>query len=147
MRHLIPVIALFVCSFGFSQATDLIISEYVEGSSNNKYIELYNGTGATVNLANYRLQLFANGAATPTNNVLLSGTLANGTTIVYKNSAATISPVESFSKPGWGLYLNCPSEVCTKSLQDWPFAPPMKISSLPSLFTSAFAIHGPCRYK
>ncbi len=90
MRHLIPVIALFVCSFGFSQATDLIISEYVEGSSNNKYIELYNGTGATVNLANYRLQLFANGAATPTNNVLLSGTLANGTTIVYKNSAATI---------------------------------------------------------
>ena len=35
------------------QATDLIISEYVEGSSNNKYIELYNGTAAAINLADY----------------------------------------------------------------------------------------------
>ena len=38
---------------GFSQMTDLIISEYAEGSSNNKYIEIYNGTGAAVNLADY----------------------------------------------------------------------------------------------
>jgi hypothetical protein len=30
----------------YAQApTDLFISEYVEGSSNNKAIELYNGTG------------------------------------------------------------------------------------------------------
>ena len=32
-------------------ATDLIISEYIEGSSFNKAIELYNGTGATVDLS------------------------------------------------------------------------------------------------
>ena len=37
--------------------SDLIISEYVEGSSNNKYIEIYNGTGASVNLSNYKLEL------------------------------------------------------------------------------------------
>ncbi|MBL7952236.1 MAG: lamin tail domain-containing protein [Flavobacteriales bacterium] len=70
--------------------TDLIISEYVEGSSNNKYVELYNGTGASVNLTNYRIRQYNNGSATPTSDVLLSGTLADGATIVYKNSSATI---------------------------------------------------------
>ena len=70
-------------------ATDLFFSEYVEGSGNNKYIEIFNGTGATVNLADYELQVFANGNNTPTSNTL-AGTLANNTTIVYKNSSATL---------------------------------------------------------
>jgi hypothetical protein len=73
-------------------ASDLIISEYVEGSGNEKYIELFNGTGASVNLSNYRLRLYSNGAGAPTNDVLLSGTLANGASIVYRNSAATLNP-------------------------------------------------------
>ena len=30
----------------YGVATDLFISEYAEGSSNNKYIEIYNGTGS-----------------------------------------------------------------------------------------------------
>ncbi len=43
--------------------TELFISEYVEGSSNNKALEIYNGTGATVDLAaaGYNVQVFANG--------------------------------------------------------------------------------------
>ncbi|HRB68715.1 MAG TPA: lamin tail domain-containing protein, partial [Chitinophagales bacterium] len=70
--------------------TDLFISEYVEGSSNNKYIEIYNGTGTSVNLSNYKLRLFANGAISPTNDITLSGTLADGAVIVYQNSGSTI---------------------------------------------------------
>ena len=31
--------------------TDLIISEYIEGSSNNKALEFYNGTGTPIDLA------------------------------------------------------------------------------------------------
>jgi len=75
---------------GAGCATDLIISEYVEGSNSNKYIEIYNGTGATVNLSDYRLRLFANGVTTPTTDYLLSGTLAHGVARVYSNAAATI---------------------------------------------------------
>ena len=41
-----------------AQPTDLIISEYVEGSANNKYLELYNGTAAAINLADYQLRLY-----------------------------------------------------------------------------------------
>ncbi|MES2138124.1 MAG: endonuclease [Bacteroidota bacterium] len=71
-------------------ATDLIISEYIEGSGSNKYIEIYNNTGASVNLSNYSLQLFSNGSPTVSTNNALSGTLNNQATIVYKLAAATI---------------------------------------------------------
>jgi hypothetical protein len=72
-------------------ATDLIISEYVEGLSSNKYIEIFNGTGSTVDLTDYKLQLFANGAIAPSQDIALSGTLANGACIVYKNSLAALT--------------------------------------------------------
>lgn len=71
-------------------ATDLFFSEYVEGSASNKYIEIYNGTGAAVDLTDYRVRLYANGATTATNDVQLTGSLANGATLVLKNSAATL---------------------------------------------------------
>ena len=47
--------------------TELFISEYVEGSSNNKALEIYNGTGAAVDLAadGYSVQLYSNGTTTP----------------------------------------------------------------------------------
>ena len=72
-----------------SVATDLFISEYVEGSSFNKAIELYNGTGQTVDLSNYTLELYANGATTATQKLTLSGTLGNGETyVLYHKDAA-----------------------------------------------------------
>lgn len=73
-----------------------IISEYVEGSSNNKYIELYNGTGATISLADYRLSLFGNGASVASttfllNNVGAGNTLGAGATVVIANSSAALT--------------------------------------------------------
>ena len=49
----------------YGQATDLFISEYAEGSSNNKYIEIYNGTGSEVDLSNYAFALTNNSPNTP----------------------------------------------------------------------------------
>ncbi len=73
-----------------SCASDLLISEYIEGSSNNKYIEISNNTGAAVNLSNYKLQTYTNGSATPSYNNTLSGTLNDHSTMVYKNTSATV---------------------------------------------------------
>ena len=81
---------LFVSSCLLGQTTDLLISEYVEGGGNEKYIEIYNGTGASINLNDYELRLYSNGAATPSTTNILSGTLANNAVVVYKNSSATI---------------------------------------------------------
>lgn len=78
-------------SNAYAQTTaDLLFSEYVEGSGSNKYIEIYNGTGASVNLSDYRLQLFLNGSTVASVTNQLSGTLANGATVVYKNLSSTI---------------------------------------------------------
>lgn len=69
-------------------ASDLFISEYVEGSSNNKAIELFNGTNAAIDLSAYRLELYANGAATPGTTLNLTGTLQPGGTYVIVNGSA-----------------------------------------------------------
>ncbi len=68
--------------------TDLFISEYIEGSSFNKAIEIYNGTGAAVDLSAYTLELYSNGAASPSQSVALSGTLADGDVFVVAHASA-----------------------------------------------------------
>lgn len=68
----------------------LIISEYVEGSSYNKYLEIYNPTGSDVDLSSYSLVLFTNGDADKKQTFDLTGTISAGATKVYKNSQAKI---------------------------------------------------------
>lgn len=82
---------------------ELFISEYVEGSSNNKYIEIYNPAGQTVDLSGYRLDIAANGKewsygdAKYDNSVDLSGkTLASHATMVFKHKQATLYKGEAF---------------------------------------------------
>ena len=71
-------------------ATDLFFSEYVEGSSNNKYLEIFNGTGASVDLSDYKIELYVNGQSKVKTTEMLSGTLENGKVIVFKHTKATI---------------------------------------------------------
>lgn len=71
-----------------TNASDLIISEYIEGSSNNKALELYNGTGSDINLSEYSLELYANGASAYTANLNLSGQLDTGKTYVITHGSA-----------------------------------------------------------
>jgi predicted extracellular nuclease len=66
----------------------VFFSEYVEGSSNNKALELYNPTGAAVDLSAYTVRLYANGATTPTSSLTLSGQLAAGRTYVLVHGSA-----------------------------------------------------------
>ena len=72
-----------------AQPTELFISEYIEGTSNNKAIEIYNGTSAPVNLAagGYNIQMFFNGAATAGLTINLTGTVAAGDVYVMAQSS------------------------------------------------------------
>ncbi|MEN8817817.1 MAG: endonuclease [Nonlabens sp.] len=56
-------------------ATELFISEYIEGGGNNKALEIANYTGSSVNLADYSIQLSQNGSGTWNVTETLSGTL------------------------------------------------------------------------
>ncbi len=70
----------------------LFMSEYIEGSSYNKAIEIFNGTGAAVDLSAYTLELYANGSSTPSQTMTLSGTVAHGDVyvIAHPNADAAI---------------------------------------------------------
>jgi len=67
--------------------SDLLISEYAEGGSNNKYIELFNGTGSDLDLSIYSVKLASNGGAWG-NSLQLEGVLANGDVYVIANSGS-----------------------------------------------------------
>ncbi|MDF2926812.1 MAG: 5-nucleotidase [Paenibacillaceae bacterium] len=69
-------------------ANDLFFSEYLEGSSNNKAIEIYNGTDHTVDLADYSVELYFNGNTTPQNTLALSGSLPSGEVYVLVHASA-----------------------------------------------------------
>ncbi|WP_299104674.1 endonuclease [uncultured Tenacibaculum sp.] len=75
-------------SSGGGNASELLISEYVEGSSNNKAIEIANFTGSTVNLGSYSLRKATNGANW-SSTLNLSGSLANGQVYVVAHSSAS----------------------------------------------------------
>jgi len=69
-------------------STDLLISEYIEGSSFNKAIELLNGTGSVINLDDYTLEFFFNGNDTAGTAIDLSGEIASGETFVIADDGA-----------------------------------------------------------
>ena len=54
-------LALLVAAATAPAQAQLIISEYLEGSSNNKAVELYNTSGAELSLDGYTISLFSNG--------------------------------------------------------------------------------------
>lgn len=71
-----------------AQCTDLFFSEYIEGSSNNKAIEIYNPTDKTINLSGYRIYLINNGGTANDIDFKMVGTLAPYGVYVIGNIAA-----------------------------------------------------------
>jgi predicted extracellular nuclease len=92
--------------FGQDFATDLFISEYIEGNSNNKAIEIYNGTGAPINLSTggYSVQMFFNGNPVSTLTINLTGIVASGDVYVLAQSAANatiLAQADQTNGSGW----------------------------------------------
>ena len=70
--------------------SDLFFSEYAEGSSYNKYIEIYNGTGADVDLSKYQITQITNGGNWYENIDTLSGTLVHGDVYEIAHTSAVV---------------------------------------------------------
>ncbi|CAL2081775.1 conserved protein of unknown function precursor containing a type A C-terminal secretion signal [Tenacibaculum sp. 190524A02b] len=83
-------------------ATDLLISEYIEGSSNNKAIELANFTGNTINLSNYSLKKATNGGGW-SSTLALNGQLTNGKTYVIAHTSASSTVKNKAQKTDSGV--------------------------------------------
>lgn len=89
MNNNLPILALTTLLASASAQADLIFSEYIEGSSNNKALELNNTGSNAVDLSQYRIELYSNGNLSVQNQLTLSGTLAPGDFYVIANSQAT----------------------------------------------------------
>ena len=66
--------------------SELFFSEYVEGSSNNKAVEIYNPTDAPIDLSSYSIERYSNGSDAVSDEMNLSGTLNAGETWIVTNS-------------------------------------------------------------
>jgi predicted extracellular nuclease len=103
--------------------TDLFISEYVEGSSNNKAIEIFNGTGAPVILGagpgggDYWVRTYSNGSAgPPSSTITLTGTIAPGDVFVLAHqSAAPAILAQADQTTGVGWFNGNDAVVLTKA--------------------------------
>lgn len=83
-KSLLLILAIALSPFIFAQdCSDLFISEYVEGSGNNKAIEIYNPTESTISLDDYILVRYSNGGTTPHDVSLAGGSIESfGTYVV-----------------------------------------------------------------
>jgi len=69
-------------------ASDLFISEYIEGSGQNKALEIFNGTGQAIDLSNYAIAQYNNGSSSLSSSVQLSGILSSGDVYVLSTKEA-----------------------------------------------------------
>lgn len=72
-------------------ATELYFSEYIEGSSNNKALEISNATASTINLSVYSIKKQTNGSGSWSSGITLSGSLSKGSKYTIVNSAIASS--------------------------------------------------------
>ena len=85
---------------GASSTNEIFISEYVEGSSNNKALEIANFTGNSINLSSYTIARDVNSNGAYGAALQLTGTLATGNVHVISRgnaSAATVALADQIS--------------------------------------------------
>ena len=90
MRKILLSISMLFAMSANAQLLDcseLFISEYIEGPSNNNAIEIYNPTNTTIDLTDYAIKRYGNGDNNPANADVwqLSGNINSGEAIAIGN--------------------------------------------------------------
>lgn len=85
---------------------DVFLSEVIEGSSNNKALEIFNGTGASIDLTagGYNVQMYFNGSASAGLTINLTGSVADGDVFVVAQSSASatiLAQADQTNAAGW----------------------------------------------
>ena len=91
--NIITFCAILLSAPLFSQdCSELFISEYIEGSSQNKAIEIYNPTSSTIDLSAYSIERYSNGSSTISESLTLSGSIdPNGVWVVTNGETDSLN--------------------------------------------------------
>lgn len=105
-RHpLSKALAALIAGFCATQVyADVYFSEYIEGSSNNKALEIYNSGNSEVDLASYKVEMYFNGSASAGLAINLSGKIpARGTFVLAHGSAnsSILAKANQTNSAGW----------------------------------------------
>ena len=110
-RRLVLAVLVLACALAgapgaLAAPSDLFFSEYIEGSSNNKALEIFNGTGGAIDLAagGYNVQMFFNGSSSAGTTVNLTGIVAAGDVYVVAQSLANatiLAQADQTSSASW----------------------------------------------
>ncbi|MFM7104006.1 MAG: hypothetical protein ACKOW8_00685, partial [Flavobacteriales bacterium] len=68
-------VEMVITNCGGTPCAQLFFSEYLEDTQSNKMYEIYNPTSLDVDLSSYAVYFYSNGSATPTDTLILSGSL------------------------------------------------------------------------
>ena len=102
-KILLSVTVLFAMSVNaqIMDCSELFISEYVEGSSQNKAIEVYNPTNAAIDLSSYTIERYSNGATNSAGGGVtnLTGMVASGGAFVLTNGETDITSTFGYCDP------------------------------------------------
>ena len=85
-------------------AADLYFSEYIEGSSNNKALEIYNSSASSVDLTGHKVEMYFNGNTAASLAINLTGNIpANGVFVLAHGNANTtiLAKANQTSSSGW----------------------------------------------
>jgi len=96
MKKTLLFLSLIATTFLNAQivdCNDLFFSEYIEGWSQNKAIEIYNPTTAPIDLSDYRVERYSNGSTNSSTGGIttLSGMLASGDAFVLTSGETDTS--------------------------------------------------------
>lgn len=95
MRRILQLIFTTILALPLiaQDCTELFFSEYVEGTSQNKAIEIYNPTSNTIDLSTYKVERYSNGATNSSGGgtTTLTGMLASGDVFVLTHGDTSTS--------------------------------------------------------
>lgn len=107
-KFLLTFLTIFGALALNAQCSELFFSEYVEGYSNNKALEIYNPTQSAVNLSDYSIARFSNGSTSAGDtkvislpNVMLE---SDDVFVVVVDLIDTTLWDSQFDKPAWNGY-------------------------------------------
>lgn len=85
-------------------AAELYFSEYIEGSSNNKALEIYNSSANSVDLSGHKVEMYFNGSNSAGLTINLTGSIpANGVFVLAHGSANStiLATANQTNSSGW----------------------------------------------